>query len=207
MATLRLNRGQTVIQRNRALGHRFRVRRRSATRHLNPGIWAEESLCSIKLPEFETLVALKSHTARQSERGEGPTFSFVMQKGRSIASAKCDWPQAAGFFHCIGIGLRALCARLDSMFPDECPWSASTTSLVLQRTARRLRQYASLCRRWAARQQRRCCSASQSACAGCQLSFDSCAADLCGAQIDCAGAVTSARRVDSPLCLPDGYSG
>jgi hypothetical protein len=161
MATLRLNRGQTVIQRNRALGHRFRVRRRSATRHLNPGIWAEESLCSIKLPEFETLVALKSHTARQSERGEGPTFSFVMQKGRSIASAKCDWPQAAGFFHCIGIGLRALCARLDSMFPDECPWSASTTSLVLQRTARRLRQYASLCRRWAARQQRRCCSASE----------------------------------------------
>jgi hypothetical protein len=66
-----------------------------ATRHLNPGIWAEESSCGIKLPEFETLVALKSRTARQSERGEGPTFSFVMKKGRSIASAKCDWPEAA----------------------------------------------------------------------------------------------------------------
>ncbi|MDX6456974.1 MAG: hypothetical protein QOE55_671 [Acidobacteriaceae bacterium] len=33
-------------------------------------------------------------------------FSFVMKKGRSIASAKCDRPQAAGFFHCLGIGLR-----------------------------------------------------------------------------------------------------
>jgi hypothetical protein len=57
MATLHLNRGQTVIQRNRALGYRFRVRWRGATRHLNPGIWAEESLCGFKLPEFETLVA------------------------------------------------------------------------------------------------------------------------------------------------------
>jgi hypothetical protein len=106
MTTLRLNPGQTVIQRNGALGHRLRVQWRSATRHLNPGIWAEKSSCGIKLPEFETLVALKSRTARQSERGEGPTFSFVMKKGRSVASAKCDWPQAAGFFHCIGIGLR-----------------------------------------------------------------------------------------------------
>ena len=33
-------------------------------------------------------------------------FSFVMKKGRSIASAKFDRPQAAGSFHCIGIGLR-----------------------------------------------------------------------------------------------------
>lgn len=33
-------------------------------------------------------------------------FSFVMKKGRSIASAKFDRPQAAGFFNCIGIGLR-----------------------------------------------------------------------------------------------------
>jgi hypothetical protein len=33
-------------------------------------------------------------------------FSFVMKKGRSIASAKFDRPQAAGSFHCIGMGLR-----------------------------------------------------------------------------------------------------
>jgi hypothetical protein len=34
---------------------------------------------------------------RSSERGGAPPLSFGMKKGGGIASAKCDWPPAAGF--------------------------------------------------------------------------------------------------------------